>query len=232
MASRNPMCRKSCLLDCHQCWGSLGMSVLSSCLELWPCVPARTQGPRQRFREAPWRSLQDTFPMAGAWQSDGEAGRVCVCAQTQWGTCCKSPGLLCACVSEWAPEHTGSLCTCRASCRATFCKSRVMQGELPPFSLLLRKNSQKMFLHFLGTTEKLDLIAVLNVCPWLLKGPAGHKTTSYQFWFLPELQSVSFYAVILKLVQENTHTITYIFQLCHQYGNLNYYISHRQSFHR
>ena len=33
----------------------------------------------------------------------------------------------------------------------------------------------------------------------------GHQ---FQFLFLPELQSVSFYAVILKLVQENTHAIT------------------------
>lgn len=70
-----------------------------------------------------------------------------VCAQTQWGARCKPPGLLCVC-------RSGPLCTCGASCKATLCKS----GELPPFSLLLRKNSQKMFLHVLGTTEKLHLM--------------------------------------------------------------------------
>lgn len=41
VAGRNPVCRKSCLMESHQHWGSLGRSVLSSCLEPWPCVPAR-----------------------------------------------------------------------------------------------------------------------------------------------------------------------------------------------
>lgn len=38
--------------------------------------------------------------------------------------------------------------------------------------------------------------------------PSRIQSHQFQFSFLPELQSVSFHAVILKLVQENTRMIT------------------------
>lgn len=114
VAGRNPVCRKSCLMECHQCWGSLGRSVLSSCLELQPSVSARAKGPRQRLREAAWRSLQDTFPMAGAWQSE-EENRKFVCAQPSAGL---AAGLLWAWSTQtpWVKPPSASQQWCRGSC--------------------------------------------------------------------------------------------------------------------
>lgn len=147
MAGRNPVCRKSCLIECHQCWGSLGRSVWSSCLEPWPCVPAGASGPRQRLREAAWRSLQDTFPMAGAWQRDGEAGGVCVCAQPQGGARCRAQ----VCCLPWSTQAPPALG--RASCEAPLQVSSDA-GTAASFLSPGKEEFSEMVFIFLGNNRK------------------------------------------------------------------------------
>lgn len=116
------------------------------------------KGPGRGSERLPGGACRTRFP----WLEHGRVRRsrrgLCVCT-AQWGLAAGAQ-VCCVPAAEWALEHTGSCAL--ALCKATLCESAVVQGELPPFSLLVRKNSQKIFLHFLGTTEKLDLIAVLH----------------------------------------------------------------------
>lgn len=80
--------QEKCLIECHQCWGSLGRSVLSSCLEPWPCS-CKNIRPQTEIQRS---SLGEPAGHSPGWSMAewGEAGRVCVCAQTQPGARCKS----------------------------------------------------------------------------------------------------------------------------------------------
>lgn len=123
-------------------FGKVCAVILPGTMALCSCKNIRPQAEAQRSSlEEPAGHISRGWSMAVWWRGRKS---LCVCADPV-GSSLQAPRFV-VCVQEWALEPTDSLCTCGASCKATVCKSGAMQGKLPPFPLLLRKNLKKFYM--------------------------------------------------------------------------------------
>lgn len=103
MAGRNLVCRRSRLIVSSVLgeFGKVCVVILPGTMALCYCKNIRPQAEVQRsFLEDP----AGTFPLAGAWQSDGEAGRVCVCVHRPSEGLAASPKVCCVPVCRSGPQ--------------------------------------------------------------------------------------------------------------------------------